>query len=37
MKVRIISTVKEFREYAKKNGYWGYSRLKKEESKKTNQ
>ena len=24
MKVRIISTVKEFREYAKNNGYRGY-------------
>ena len=31
MKVRIISTVKEFRQYAKKHGYRGYSRLKKEE------
>ena len=34
MKVRIISTVKEFREYAKNNGYRGYSRLKKEELRK---
>ena len=34
MKFRIISTVKEFREYAKNNGYRGYSRLKKEELRK---
>ena len=34
MKVRIISTVKEFREFAKNNGYRGYSRLKKEELRK---
>ena len=31
MKVRIISTVKEFRQHAKKHGYRGYSPLKKEE------
>ena len=34
MKVRIISIVKEFREYAKNHGYRGYSRLKKEELRK---
>ena len=34
MKVRVISTVKEFREYAKNNGYRGYSRLRKEELRK---
>ena len=34
MNVRIISTVKEFREYAKNHGYRGYSRLKKEELRK---
>ena len=31
MNVRIISTVKEFRQYAKKHGYRGYSRLEKKE------
>ena len=34
IQVRIISTVKEFREFAKNNGYRGYSRLKKEELRK---
>ena len=35
MKVRTISPVKEFQKYAKKkNGYRGYSRLKKEELRK---
>ena len=33
-KVKVISTVKEFREFAKNNGYRGYSRLKKEELRK---
>ena len=34
VKVKVISTVKEFREFAKNNGYRGYSRLKKEELRK---